>query len=427
MNYTLKKSEGKKNVVELEVVLTAEEWKAEVQDSYNRNKGKYAIEGFRKGKAPRKVIENMYGPNVFYDDAITEGFSKAYSKALAEHDELDPIDAPSLDVKSLDEKGVVIVAYIPVMPEVKMGSYKGLNISVEPKKVTDKDVKAELERVRNQHARLVEKHGAVENGDIVNIDFKGMMDGVAFDGGTAEGYDLEIGSHTFIEGFEDQLIGANVNDQINVNVKFPENYQATELKGKPAVFEVKVNSVKTKELPELNDAFASDISEFETMEEYKKHVKEHLEQHASEHAKYETENKIIDKIVSDMEVEIPEQLVQHELEHIMQDMEYRLMYQGLRLEDYANYLNTTVEKIKKDKEKDAEKSVKVRLAMQEIMKAEKLNVEKAELDEKIKELAKKSKKTIKEYKESLTDERINHLANDILMNKLLNFLIENNK
>lgn len=427
MKYKLKKSEEKKSIMELEVTLTQEEWKTEVQDSYNRNKGKYNVEGFRKGKAPRKVIENMYGPNVFYDDALTEGFSKAYAKALEEHKDLDPIDAPTLNIKSLDEKGVVILAEIPVMPEVKMGAYKGLGINVAPKKVTEKDVKAELERVRNQHSRLKEKQGAIELGDIANIDFKGMMDGVAFQGGTAEGYDLEIGSHTFIEGFEDQLVGAKVGDQINVNVTFPENYQAEELKGKPAVFEVKVNSVKVKELPELNDAFASDISEFETMADYKKHVKEHLEEHANEHAKIDTENKIIEKIVENMEVDVPEQLVDHELEHIMQDLEYRLMYQGLRLEDYAKYMNTTVEGIAKERRGEALKSVKIRLAMQEIIKAEKLDVTKAEVDEKIKEMAKNSKKSIKEYKETLTEDRINYLKNDILMNKLLTFLVESNK
>ena len=427
MNYKLKKSEVKKNVVELEVTLTAEEWKAEVQDSYNRNKGKYNVEGFRKGKAPRKVIENMYGPNVFYDDALTEGFSKAYAEALQKHKDVEPIDAPSLDVKSLDEKGVVIVAEIPVMPEVKMGAYTGLGISVAPKKVTDKDVKAELERARNQHARLVEKQGAIENGDIANIDFKGMKDGVAFEGGTAEGYDLEIGSHTFIEGFEEQLVGVKAGEQVNINVKFPENYQSEELKGQPAVFEVKVNSVKVKELPELNDAFASDVSEYETMAEYKKHIKEHLEQHAQEHAKIDTENKIIEKIVDNMEVEVPEQLVDHELEHIMQDLEYRLMYQGLRLEDYAKYMNTTVEQIAKDRRKEALKSFKIRFAMQEIIKAEKLDVTKADVDAKIKELAKNSKKTIKEYKETITEERMNYLKNDILMDKLLTFLIEANK
>lgn len=427
MNYKLTKLEKKKNVMQLEVVLTSEEWKAEVTDAYNRTKGKYNVEGFRKGKAPRKVIENMYGPNVFYEDAITEGFSKAYDKALEENLDLEPIDAPSLAVKSLDENGIVIVAEIPVMPEVKMGEYKGLNISVAPKKVTDKEVKAELEKVRNQHARFVEKDGAVEMGDIANIDFKGMIDGVAFAGGTAEGYDLEIGSHTFIEGFEDQLVGVKAGEEKDVNVVFPENYQAEELKGKPAVFKCKVNSVKAKELPELNDAFASDVSEFETIADYKAHVKEHLEEHAKEHAKIETENKIIEKIVENMDVEIPSQLAEHELEHIMQDMEYRLMYQGLRLEDYAKYLNTTVEEIRKERYAEAVKSVKIRLAMQEIIKAEKLGVEKAEVDEKIKELAKNAKKSIKEYKENLSEERINHLKNDILMNKLLNFLINSNK
>ena len=427
MKYNLKKSEKKKNFVELEVVLTIEEWEKEVQDAYNRTKGKYSVEGFRKGKAPRRVIENLYGPEVFFEEAITEGFSKAYDKALEEHKDLDPIDAPTLAVKSLDEKGIVILAEIPVMPEVKMGAYKGLNIKVEPKKVTVKEVNAEIERVRNQNARLVEKDGAIEVGNIANIDFKGMMDGVAFEGGTAEGYDLEIGSHTFIDGFEDQLVGLKVGDEKDINVTFPENYQAEELKGKPAVFKIKVNSIKAKELPELNDAFVSDISEFEKVEDYKAHVKEHLEEHAMHHAKVDAENKIIEKIVDNMEVEVPSQLAEHELNHIMQDMEYRLMYQGLRLEDYAKYLNTTVEDIRKEKYAEAVKSVKIRLAMQEIIKVEKLTVEKAEVDEKIKEMAKNSKKSLKEYKETLTEERINYIKNDILMNKLLTFLIDANK
>lgn len=427
MKYSLVKSEKKKNFVELEVVLTIEEWEKEVNDAYNRTKGKYSVEGFRKGKAPRRVIENLYGPEVFFEEAITEGFSKAYDKALEEHKDLDPIDAPTLAVKSLDEKGIVILAEIPVMPEVKMGAYKGLNIKVEPKKVTNKDVDAEIERVRNQNARFVEKEGAIEVGNIANIDFKGMLDGVAFEGGTAEGYDLEIGSHTFIDGFEDQLVGLKANDEKDINVTFPENYQAEELKGKPAVFKIKVNSVKAKELPELNDAFVSDISEFEKVEDYRAHVKEHLEEHAMQHAKVDAENKIIEKIVENMETEVPSQLAEHELNHIMQDMEYRLMYQGLRLEDYAKYLNTTVEDIRKEKYAEAVKSVKIRLAMQEIIKAEKLTVEKTEVDEKIKEMAKNSKKTIKDYKETLTEDRMNYIKNDILMNKLLNFLIDANK
>lgn len=425
MKYELAKKE--KNIVELEVSLTPDEWKKEVDDAYNRTKDKYTVEGFRKGKVPRKVIENMYGPNVFYEDALSEAFGKAYDEVLKKEKDLDPIDAPSLSVKKLDDKGVVILAKIPVMPEVKLGKYKGLGIHVEPKKVTDKDVKAELEHAQMHHARLVEKDGAVEMGDVADINFEGFIDGVAFQGGKAENYELEIGSKQFIDTFEEQLVGVKAGETKDVNVKFPDNYQAEELKGKPAKFVVTVNAVKKKELPAIDDAFASDVSEFETLAEYKKHIKEHLEQHAVENAKIETENKIIDAIVKDIKVELPDSLVEHELDHIMQDMEYRLMYQGLKLEDYANYINKTVDEIRKDRKKDAEKSLKIRLAMQQILKEEKIDVTKEDVDAKIKELAKSAQKTIKEYKEGLTDERINYIKNDLLMDKLLNFLVENNK
>ena len=425
MKYELAKKQ--KNIVELEVSLTNEEWKKEVDDAYNRTKDKYSVEGFRKGKVPRKVIENMYGPNVFFEDALTEAFGKAYDEVLAKEKDLEPIDAPSLSVKKLDDNGVVIAAQIPVMPELTLGKYTGLGISVAPKKVTDKDVNAELEHARVHHARLIEKDGAVEMGDIADINFEGFVDGVAFQGGKAENYELEIGSKQFIDTFEEQLVGAKAGETKDVLVKFPENYQAPELKGKDAKFVVTVNAVKRKELPELNDAFASDISEFETLADYKKHIKEHLEEHAAENAKIETENKIIDAIVKDSKVELPDSLVEHELDHVMQDMEYRLMYQGLKLEDYANYINKTVDEIRADRKKDAEKSLKIRLAMQQILKQEKIDVAKEEVDAKIKEMAKKANKTIKDYKENLTDERIAYIKNDILMDKLLSFLVEKNK
>lgn len=425
MKYELAKKE--KNIVELEVSLTPDEWKNEVDDAYNRTKDKYTVEGFRKGKVPRKVIENMYGPNVFYEDALSEAFGKAYDEVLKKEKDLDPIDAPNLSVKKLDDKGVVILAKIPVMPEVKLGKYKGLGIHVEPKKVTEKDVKGELEHAQMHHARLVEKDGAIEMGDVADINFEGFVDGVAFQGGKAENYELEIGSKQFIDTFEEQLVGVKAGETKDVNVKFPDNYQAEELKGKPAKFVVKVNAVKKKELPKIDDAFASDVSEFETLDEYKKHIKEHLEHHAVENAKIETENKIIDAIVKEVKVELPDSLVEHELDHIMQDMEYRLMYQGLKLEDYANYLNKTVDEIRADRKKDAEKSLKIRLAMQQILKEEKIDVTKDDVDAKIKELAKTAQKTIKEYKEGLTDERINYIKNDLLMDKLLTFLVENNK
>lgn len=425
MKYELAKKP--KNIVELEVSLTADEWKKEVDDAYNRTKGKYAVEGFRKGKVPRKVIENMYGPTVFFEDALTEAFSKAYDEVLAKEKDLDPIDAPDLSVKKLDDNGVVILAKIPVMPEVTLGKYTGFGINVEPKKVTEKDVKAELEHMQMHHARLVEKDGAVEMGDVADINFEGFVDGVAFQGGKAENFELEIGSKQFIDTFEEQLVGVKAGETKDVLVKFPENYQAEGLKGKDAKFVVTVNAVKRKELPALDDAFASDVSEFETLAEYKNHIKEHLEEHMKENAKIETENKIIDAIVKETKVDLPDMLVEHELDHVMQDMEYRLMYQGLKLEDYAKYLNKTVEEIRADRKKDAEKSLKIRLAMQQILKNEKLDVTKEEVDAKIKEMAKTAQKTIKEYKETLTDERMGYIKNDLLMDKLLAFLVENNK
>ena len=425
MKYELAKKP--KNIVELEVSLTAEEWKTEVDEAYNRTKNKYSVDGFRKGKVPRKVIEDMYGPNVFFEEALTEAFSKAYDTVLKKEKDLDPIDAPDLSVKKLDDKGVVILAKIPVMPEVTLGKYTGFGISVAPKKVTDKDVKAELEHVQMHHARLIEKDGAVEMGDTADIDFEGSVDGVLFEGGKAKNYELEIGSKQFIDTFEEQLVGLKAGEKKDVIVKFPEDYPAPDLKGKTAKFDVTVNAVKRKELPAIDDAFASDVSEFETLEEYKNHIKEHMEHHDVENAKIETENKIIDAIVKEVKVDLPDQLVEHELDHIMQDMEYRLMYQGLKLEDYAKYLNKTVDELRTERKRDAEKSLKIRLAMQQILKNEKIDVTKEEVDAKIKEMAKTAQKTIKEYKETLTDERINYIKNDILMDKLLTFLVENNK
>ncbi len=426
MKYKISKKE--KNIVVLELTLDANEWKAEIDEAYNKNKGKYSIEGFRKGKAPRKVIESMYGPTVFYEEALTEAFSKNYTVILDKEKDIEPIDAPALSVKSLDEKGVVIEAEIPVMPEVKLGKYTGLNINIAPKEVTDKQVKDELKRVQEEQARLVEVTGEkVKKGNIVNLNFEGFIDGKPFDGGKAENYDLEIGSKSFIDTFEDQLVDMAVDEEKDVNVTFPENYQVEELKGKPAVFKVKINTIKKKELPELNDAFASDVSEFETLEDYKKHIKEHLQEHAIENAKIETENKIIEAIIKDMEVDIPDVMIESELDNMMKDMEYRLMYQGLKLEDYARYLNTTVEDMRKQYKSEAVKSIKVRLAMQEILKKEKLDVSQEEVNAKIKELAKNAKKTIKEYKETMNAQSLNYIKNDILMSKLLSFLTENNK
>lgn len=425
MKYEVKKLENKNMAITLD--FTSEEWEALVTESYNKNKGKYKVEGFRQGKAPRKMIEKVYGFEVFYEDAISAGFNEHYFDILEKEKEIDPIDAPDLRVTKLDKTGITIVAEIPVKPEVKMGAYKGLKVNVKPKAITAKDVEEELKRVQIQNTRLVEKDGAIENGDVANIDFKGSVNGEYFEGGAAEGFDLEIGSHTFIEGFEEQLVGLKAGEEKAVLVKFPDNYQAENLAGKDAKFECKVNAVKSKVLPEINDELASNVSEFETLEEYKKHIKEHLGEHAAQDAKVKTENEILDKIVAGMEVEVPEIMVTRELDAMMQEMEYRLMYQGANLEAYASYLGKTVEELREERRNEAVKSVKIRLALQEILRNEKIEVLEKDVDNYIENISKRANKTAEEYKKSMTDERLNYIKNEILMTKLLEFLVENNK
>lgn len=425
MKYEVKKLENKNIAVTID--FDHEEWESLVNDSYNKNKGKYKVEGFRQGKAPRKIIEQNYGFEVFFEDAISEGFNKHYMEILDKEPQIDPIDSPTLKVTKLDETGITIVAEIPVKPEVKMGAYKGLGVKLEAKAVTDEDVENELKRVQVQNTRLVEKDGEIASGDVANIDFKGSVDGEYFEGGTSEGFDLEIGSHTFIEGFEEQLIGLKAGDEKDVLVKFPETYHADNLAGKDAKFECKVNAVKNKVLPEINDELASNVSEYETLAEYKEHIKEHLGEHAMQDARVKAENEILEKVVAGMTVELPEVMVERELDAIMQDMEYRLMYQGANLEAYAKYMGKTVEDIRNERKEEANKSVKIRLALQEILKAEKIEVVEKDVDEYIEKVSKRANKTADEYKKSMTDERLNYIKNEILMSKLLDFLIENNK
>ena len=424
MEYKIKKLE--KSMVQINITLNKQEWEKEVEESYTRTRNKYNVEGFRKGKAPRKVIEKMYGANVFYEDALSEGFYKAYMEILSKESKLEPVDAPNLSVKSMDDNGVELEAKVVVKPEVKVNKYKSFDVELENKKITEKELNAEINKIKEQNVRLVEVEREIKKGDVANINFSGSIDGVKFEGGTSENYDLEIGSKSFIEGFEEQLIGLKTGDEKDVKVTFPANYHAKDLANKPAVFACKINAVKEKQYPELNDEFASNVSEFETFDEFKKDLEQHLQHHADEHAKIDAENKIIDLILENTEVEIPDAMVENELDNLMKDLEYRLMYQGLNLEAYANYMNTTVEKLRADRKKEALKSVKVRLALTYILDKEKINVTDEDVNEKIKEMAKSAKKTIKEYKESLNEDRINYLKNDILMNKLLTFLLDKN-
>lgn len=424
MDYKINKEE--KNLVKIDITLSKEEWETEIEQAYTRTRNKYNVEGFRKGKAPRKVIESVYGANVFYEEALSEGFYKAYMDILSKEPTLEPVDAPNLNVKKVDADGVELEATVVVKPDVKVAKYTGFNIVLKKNKVTKEQLEAEMDRVKEQNVRLVEVEREIKDGDVANINFSGSVDGVKFDGGTSEDYDLGIGSHSFIEGFEEQLIGLKAGEDKDVNVTFPTEYHVKELAGKPAVFACHVNSVKEKQYPELNDEFASNVSEYETMAEFKTHMEEHLQEHLDEHAKVDAENEIIDKIVENTEVEVPTQMVDNELDNMMKDMEYRLMYQGLNLEAYANYMGTTVDKIKEDRRPDALKSVKVRLALSYILDKEKITVTDKEFDEKVEEMANSAKKSVKEVKDSLTEDRINYMKNDILMNKLIDFLMEKN-
>lgn len=424
MDYKINKEE--KNLVKIDITLSKEEWETEIEQAYTRTRNKYNVEGFRKGKAPRKVIESVYGANVFYEEALSEGFYKAYMDILSKEPTLEPVDAPNLNVKKVDAEGVELEATVVVKPDVKVEKYTGFDIVLKKNKVTKEQLETEMDRVKEQNVRLVEVEREIKDGDVANINFSGSVDGVKFDGGTSEDYDLGIGSHSFIEGFEEQLIGLKAGEDKDVNVTFPTEYHVKELAGKPAVFACHVNSVKEKQYPELNDEFASNVSEYETMAEFKAHMEEHLQEHLDEHAKVDAENEIIDKIVENTEVEVPTQMVDNELDNMMKDMEYRLMYQGLNLEAYANYMGTTVEKIKEDRRPDALKSVKVRLALSYILDKEKITVTDKEFDEKVEEMANSAKKSVKEVKDSLTEDRINYMKNDILMNKLIDFLMEKN-
>ncbi len=424
MDYKIKKLE--KSVVQIDITLNKEEWEAQVNEAYNHSKGKYKVEGFRAGKAPRKVIEKAYGANVFYEEALSEGFYKAYMQILSKEKDLEPVDAPNLAVKEIGENGVVIEAQVVTKPEVKVTKYTGFDVEIKKQKVTKEQLEAELNRVKEQNVRFIEVERAVKNGDVANINFSGSVDGVKFEGGTSENYDLEIGSGSFIPGFEDQLIGTKAGEDKDVNVAFPENYHAKELAGKPAVFACHVNAVKEKQYPELNDEFASNVSEYETMEEFKKGLEEHILEHMQEHAKADAQNEIISKIAENTEVEVPTQMVDGELENMFRDMEYRLMYQGLNLQAYAEYMGTTVEKMREDRRADALKSVKIRLALSYILDKEKITLTDKEVDEKLEVRAKSANKTVKELKETMDENSLNYVKNDILMEKLLNFLMDKN-
>ncbi len=424
--YEIVKNE--KNEVEVKITINKDEWNSYIEKAYQENKGKFNIQGFRKGSAPRKIIEKNYGESVFYDDALDLAFADEYGKFLSENTALDIIDQPSLQVDKFDETGLVLTAKAPLMPEVTLGEYKGLQIEKYTEELDEKKVEKELNQARERGARFVEagEDAQAKLGDFVTIDFTGSVDGKEFDGGKAENYRLELGSHSFIDGFEDQIVGMKVGDERDINVTFPADYPAEELKGKPSVFKIVLHKIENKELPELNDEFASNVSEFETLEEYKADIRKHMQETINEHIKRENENRLINKVVENATVDIPNVLIERQLDMFIRDLEMRLSYQGMRIDDYCKYTNTTVETLRSSYRPQAEKAVKTRLVLEQLIKNENLLVTDEELDARLATDAEKYNKLLEDYKKSINDKNLAYIKNDMLMDKVILFLTKNN-
>ena len=421
--------QGKENnEVKVKITINKQEWEMYLEKAYNQHKDKFNIQGFRKGQAPRKIIEKNYGERVFYDDALDIAFYDEYGAFLTANPDLEIIDQPSLTFEKFDENGVEMTATAPLLPEVKLGDYKGLTVQKYTEELDEAKVEKQLNQERERLARYVEadSNAKASMGDFATINFKGFLGEKQFEGGTAENYRIELGSHTFIDNFEDQIVGMGIGEEKDINVTFPEDYPSEELKGKPVVFKVKLNKLENKQLPELNDEFASNSSEFETLEEYKADLRKHLEESLNEKIKRENENRLLDKCVENTKLDIPNSLVERQLDLFMRDFETRLSYQGLKMDDYLKFTNSDIKTFRESYRDQANKSVKTRLVLEAIIKAEGLDVSNSELDAKLEETAKKYNKSLEEYKKNLNEDNLAYIKNDLLMDKVVDFLTKNN-
>lgn len=427
MKYTTKAAE--KSTVKITMEFDGTEWKDALNKAYLKTKGRFSVNGFRKGKAPRNVIEHAYGKGVFFEDALNVLFSENYGKVLEEKEkEFTAVGDPELAVDDLSDEKVVLVATTPVKPEVKIGSYKGMKIKEFAYTVKDADVDKEMERLLDRNSRKVPvTDRPAQNGDVVNIDFVGTVDGVKFDGGEAEKFDLTLGSGQFIPGFEEQVVGMNAGEKKDVSVKFPENYQAEELKGKDAVFAVTLNSIQGKELPKLTDAFIKDATGSETIEEYKEKTKERLQKQADKNSLDATENSILDAVSATAEAEIPDAMIEREIDNLVQKFEYQLMYQGLKLQDYLDFIKVPLAEFRKNYEEQAKKNVLNQLVISQIIKEEKIEATDEEVEEKVAEQAASVDKSAEEYKKDMDPRQYDYIKSDIIITKLFNFLKANNE
>ncbi len=428
MDYT--KAAGEKSTVKLTVKFTEEEWQNAIESAYKATRGKYAVPGFRKGKVPKPILENYYGKGLFFEEALNILYRDNYFGIIEkEKESFTAVGEPSLDIEELKAgEGVTLIAEVPVKPDVEIEAYTGLKIKKYEYNVTDADVDAEVKKLLERKATDIDvADRAAENGDTVNIDFSGSVDGVKFPGGTAEGYDLVLGSGSFIPGFEDQVVGMNIGENKDITVKFPEDYQADDLRGKDAVFAIKLNKITGKQLPELTNEFVKTNAGAESVEAYKVTVREKLEKNAVNRGRDDTENSIVGEIRKHSKAEIPQAMIESEIDRMVQDFSYRLMYQGLKLEDYIKYMGITMEQFRGQFKEQAEERVLSQLVIEKIVKTEGIKAEKSEIDAKVEEQAKSVDKTYEEYSKTIEPKQLEYIENDIIITKLFKFLEENNE
>ena len=421
MSYTVENLE--KSMAKITITVSAEDFETAMVRSYNKNKKSISIQGFRRGKAPRKMIEKMYGPEVFYEDAANFAIPDAYEEAAKECG-LDIVSRPEIDVVDIEKgKEFVFTAIVAVKPEVTLGEYKGIEVAKREVKIMAADVNAELERVREQNSRMISiEDRGIKKDDTAVIDFEGFVDGESFQGGKGEDYSLVIGSHSFIDTFEDQLIGKKKGEEAEVNVTFPDDYHEESLKGKPAMFKVVIKEIKEKELPKLDDEFASDVSEFETLKEYKASIKKTLTEKRKEEVKREKETEVVEKVVENVTVELPDPMVDEHVRQMIQEFAGRIQQQGLSLEQYMQMTGMTPDALMGQMRPEAEKRIKTRLTLEAVVKAENIKASEEDIEQEIENIASMYQMEVDKLKEAMGDEEREQVAEDMAVQKAVEFL-----
>lgn len=413
------------NKVKLEITVSPEILAEALQKAYIKTRGKFSIQGFRKGKAPKQVIESHYGQGIFFEDAFEIVFPDSYSNAIDEL-KLFPVSKPEIDIAAIGkDEGITYTAEFYVKPEVTLGQYKGVKAEKEEAVVDEKSIDEEINRVAERNARWVDVDREARDNDKAVIDYSGSVDGEKFEGGTAENQVIEIGAGMFIPGFEEQIKGMKKGEEKDINVTFPEDYRAKHLAGKDAVFHIKLGDVKEKEMPELNDDFAQDVSEFDTLEEYKADIRKRITEHEEEHAKVHTQNNVIEEVMKNAKIDLPECMIEKQIDNNIRQIEYSLMYQGIKLDEYLKMVGGSLEQLRKEYRETAEKTVRAQLVVEAVKNAEGIEATEDQIEAELKRRADANKKDIEEFRKTIGEEEMEFIKEDLAYDNTLNFLVEN--